>query len=148
MEVFTYDPTLPFFSLLVPTIDTVRYTALAKTLLASHIPFLFTGHSGVGKSVMLSSCLRRCHEALQLSVISFQFSAQTSSARTQELMETKLKHKRKNILGAPPGRQGVILFIDDLNMPAREVFGASPPIELLRQVMGNGGFYDRTVPGF
>ncbi|ESS64146.1 putative dynein heavy chain [Trypanosoma cruzi Dm28c] len=91
--------------------------------------------------------LRRHKEEQQLSVIVFQFSAQTSSERTQELIESKLKHKRKNILGAPPGRK-VVLFIDDLNMPALETFGASPPIELLRQIMGNGGFYDRKVAGF
>ena len=37
----------------------------------------------------------------------------------------------------------VTLFIDDLNMPALEEYGASPPVELLRQMIGQGGFYDR-----
>ncbi|KEG14779.1 putative dynein heavy chain [Trypanosoma grayi] len=147
MAEFRYDVHMPYFDILVPTIDTVRYSTLAKTLIQYGKPLLFNGQTGVGKSVILTDYLTRNKEEMKLSVIVFQFSAQTSSERTQELIESKLKHKRKNILGAPPGRN-VVLFIDDLNMPALETFGASPPIELLRQVMGNGGFYDRKIAGF
>ena len=34
-----------------------------------------------------------------------------------------------------------IVFLDDLNMPATDEFGAQPPIELLRTFLELGGFY-------
>ncbi|OWF46435.1 Dynein heavy chain 6, axonemal [Mizuhopecten yessoensis] len=70
-----------------------------------------------------------------------QFSAQTTAARLQAHIVHKLIKKGKETLGAPKGRK-VIVFVDDLNMPAPEEYGAQPPLELLRQFLELGGFFD------
>ncbi|XP_038615472.1 dynein heavy chain 6, axonemal [Tachyglossus aculeatus] len=139
---FQYSRDIPFFDMLVPTTDTVRYGYLMEKLLAVKHPVLLTGITGVGKSVVARGLLSRIQDEASYVPVYLNFSAQTSSARTQEIIESKLEKKRKNILGAP-GNKRVVIFVDDLNMPKLDRYGSQPPIELLRQYQDFGGFYDR-----
>ncbi|XP_072114311.1 dynein axonemal heavy chain 6 isoform X1 [Mobula birostris] len=139
---FKYNSQIPFFEMLVPTTDTVRFGYLLEKLLDVHHSVLFTGITGVGKSVVARSLLTQIQDEAGYVPVYINFSAQTSSSRTQEIIESKLEKKRKNIIGAP-GNKRVIIFVDDLNMPKLDRYGSQPPIELLRQYQDFGGFYDR-----
>ncbi|KAI9538399.1 Dynein heavy chain 6, axonemal [Dissostichus eleginoides] len=140
---FKYNSEQAFFEMLVPTTDTVRYGYLMEKLLSVRRSVLFTGSTGVGKSVVARGLLNSVQEKEGYLPVYINFSAQTSSARTQEIIESKLEKKRKNIMGAP-GNKKLLVFVDDLNMPKLDCYGSQPPIELLRQFQDFSGFYDRT----
>ncbi|KNE58518.1 hypothetical protein AMAG_04085 [Allomyces macrogynus ATCC 38327] len=139
---FQYSPTVPYFEIMVPTMDTVRFQYLTERLLQNAFPTLLTGSTGVGKSVIVQDLIARTAKVKNYLPISLSFSAQTTSAMTQQYLELKLEKKKKNIMGAPVGSR-IVVFVDDLNMPKLDTYGAQPPIELLRQFIDMGGFYDR-----
>jgi dynein heavy chain len=51
------------------------------------------------------------------------------------------KRGSKHLIG-PKGIPKMLIFVDDLNMPSKEKYGAQPPIEFLRQLIDQKGFYD------
>ena len=74
------------------------------------------------------------------------FSGQTKAQNVQDEIEAKVskrKRSKQGLLYLPDGgREHEIIFIDDMNMPQKEEYGAQPPIELLRQWMDYGGWYE------
>jgi dynein heavy chain len=137
---FEFDVAVPFFNILVPTVETTLQRVLLENLMHAGYNVLFAGETGVGKSVGIQQFMNSPGESF--AVASANFSAQTSSANIVDFLENRLERKRKNLLGAPPGTK-MLISIDDINMPMLEKYGAQPPIELLRQVVDYRGFYDR-----
>ncbi|XP_038617180.1 dynein heavy chain 14, axonemal [Tachyglossus aculeatus] len=74
-------------------------------------------------------------------VTTVQFGSRTTAAKTQASILKNLIRKSKDTHGAPKNKK-VIVFIDDLNMPIPERYGAQPPLELIRQFLDLGGFYN------
>lgn len=104
----------------------------------------FTGQTGVGKSNLINDYLSKNQNSMKLATIQLCFSAQTTSSELQKFIESKLEKKRgKKVIGAKGNKQ-CLIFVDDINMPTVEQYGAQPPIELLRQLIDNGHIYDRT----
>lgn len=93
---FEYNPALPYFQLMVPTVDTCRFAFMLEMLYCySSKPIFFTGVSGVGKSVIIQNCLAAMKEPKGVQTIDINFSAQTTALRTQQAIEDKLEKKKK-----------------------------------------------------
>lgn len=101
---------------------------------------LMTGETGVGKSVIVKEFLMTATEQIDPAFVNF--SGKTTSKNLQDAFEGNLDAKRKNLLAPKVHNTKKIFFIDDVNMPQKEVYGAQPPCELLRQTIDAGGFYD------
>ena len=144
---FEFSKEQSFFDMMVPTADTFKTRYCIERLLAIEKGTFLTGATGVGKSVTilnmfqaLATVKEDSNDKPLVSVV-VNFSAQTQSNRVQQSIEDKLE-KSRTAFRAPPGKRACI-FIDDVNMPAVEEYGAQPPIELLRLLIDRKGMYDR-----
>ncbi|KAL5008122.1 hypothetical protein ScPMuIL_013703 [Solemya velum] len=121
--------------------DIFSFSDKHTSLLESISNLTKLGHHSEAKNLDVILGPSRAKPVIGVISSMIQFSAQTSAARLQAQITQKLIKKGKDVMGAPKGRK-VLMFVDDLNMPGLEEYGAQPPLELLRQFLELNGFYD------
>eukprot|EP00795_Rhopilema_esculentum_P016694 gene16694-8141_t len=136
-----YSNNVPFYKIVVPTVDTLRYDFLVSTLVKANRPVLLTGPVGTGKTSVAQSALEKLDPKI-FNILTINMSAQTTSNNVQEIIESKVEKRTKGVY-VPIGGKQLIAFMDDLNMPSKDLFGSQPPLELLRQWLDYGFWYDR-----
>lgn len=86
-----------FQDIIVPTVDSVRYTFLLDLHIRHGKHVLFTGNTGTGKTVNVTSYLATMPAELQ--PISLIFSAATSSNQVQDILDAKMEKRRQRVYG-------------------------------------------------
>ena len=130
-----------FSSIVVPNSYTAQFSYMLQLLIPRKKNVLMCGPTGTGKSVYVNDIITKGLPQDKFKPLCLGFSAKTSANMTQDIIDGKLDKRRKGVYGPPMGQLSII-FIDDLNMPEVEFYGAQPPIELIRQLIDNGGWYD------
>ncbi|XP_011557170.3 dynein axonemal heavy chain 12 [Plutella xylostella] len=125
----------------IPTMELEKCVFLLKIHTKFKKPLLLIGPTGTGKSFMVQHFLMNSISMDQYTPGFITFTTTTTCNQVQELVLSKLYKRRKNIYGPSKGKSAII-FIDDMNMPSKEVYGAQPAIELLRLYFDQKHWYD------
>ncbi|XP_037873641.1 dynein axonemal heavy chain 12 [Bombyx mori] len=125
----------------IPTLETEKFMYLLNLHSKYLKPLLLIGPTGTGKSFYVQNFLMNNLDMEKYTPGFITFTTTTSANQTQDLVISKLVKRRKNNYGPTRGKHAII-FIDDMNMPAKEVYGAQPAIELLRLYFDQKHWYD------
>lgn len=130
--------------LVIPTMDTIRHEDLLYSFLAEHRPLLLCGPPGSGKTMTLFSALRKLPN---METVGLNF----SSATTPDLLIKTLEQYcdyRKSVNGVTmaPTQIGrwLVIFCDEINLPAPDKYGTQRVISFMRQLIEHGGFWRAT----
>ncbi|XP_072386040.1 dynein axonemal heavy chain 7 isoform X2 [Diabrotica undecimpunctata] len=126
---------------LIPTVDTARYMLLVEQHIRYSKPCMLMGPTGTGKSFYITDILLNRLNKEKFEPAFITFTVQITANQTQDLIISKLNRKKRGHYGPPKGKTAVI-FIDDVNMPVKDVYGSQPPLELLRQYFDHKNWYD------
>lgn len=141
IEVDTHRVAAP--DVVVPTIDTVRHEALLNNLLAEHKPLILCGPPGSGKTMTLFSSLR---SLTNMQVVGLNFSSATTPELLLKTFDHYCIHERtpNGVVLRPKERGWLILFCDEINLPATDNYETIRVISFLRQLVEHRGFWRTT----
>jgi len=134
--------------IIVPTARACALEALFLLLAHTQTPLLIVGEEGSGRSVLAGGCLaaaeRKAPDRNSWRTISL---FPSSSGQFLQGMIQRTVRRRHGRSYAPPGGKRLSLLIDDVNAPSPDQFGDQPAAEVMRDLLGQRGFYSRSIPG-
>ena len=128
----------------VPTMDTVRHEEILYSWLSEHKPLMLCGPPGSGKTMTLFSALRKLPD---MEVVGLNFSSATTPELILKTFDQYCEYKKTPngvILSPIQIGRWLVLFCDEINLPAADKYGTQRVISFLRQLVESGGFYRTT----
>ena len=128
-------------SKVIDTVDTVRNVEVLFAWLRERRPLILCGPPGSGKTMTLTKTLSEM-EGTEL--VQLNFSSGTTPALILKTFEQYCEYERKSkglvLKPVQPGKW-LIVFCDEINLPANDAYGTQRVISFMRQLVKHGGFY-------
>jgi dynein heavy chain 1 len=127
--------------IVVPTMDTVRHEEVLYSWLSEHKPLMLCGPPGSGKTMTLFSALRKLPD---MEVVGLNFSSATTPELILKTFEQYCEYRKtpNGVILAPVqiGRW-LVVFCDEINLPALDKYGTQKVISFIRQLVECGGYW-------
>ena len=125
----------------IPTIDTVRHEEVLYSWLSEHKPLMLCGPPGSGKTMTLFSALRKLPD---MEVVGLNFSSATTPELLLKTFEQYCEFRKTPsgvVLSPVQIGRWLVLFCDEINLPATDTYGTQKVISFMRQLVEHGGYW-------
>jgi dynein heavy chain, axonemal len=131
-------------SQVIPTLDSVRLEHVLRLVSSVGKSSLFVGGPGTAKTTTIKSFMRSFDPEVMASR-SITFSSLTTPSVFQFTVEASVEKRQGRTFG-PAGGKKLLVFVDDISMPAMNDWGDQVTNEIVRQLLEQGGMYSLEKP--